>query len=182
MRHGSLLAFGPLILLLPLPALSQSTRFEVSAFFEPGGSYSESEGFDYDNGLGVGLGLRVSPAWTVDARALFHDEGAAEDRTYQLGLRYAFGREEARGLPYVVGGLHHREDQARYPVECVVAPCPDREVESEVTGAFAGGGIDYQARPWFSIRFDGRLAAYQSDVTDHFEHEVDLTLGVAFKF
>lgn len=182
MRQVSRFACGLLFLLLPLPALSQSTRFEVSAFFEPGGSYSESEGFDYDNGLGVGLGLRVSPAWTVDARALFHDARYAEDVTYQLGLRYAFGREEARGLPYVVGGLHHREDQVRYPVECVMAPCPDHEEETQVTGAFAGGGFDYQARPWFSIRIDGRLAAYESDATGHFEHEVDLTLGVAFKF
>jgi opacity protein-like surface antigen len=182
MRSQFSLCVVALALACALPAFGEEAQFEVSAFVEPGASYSDYHGFDLDTGLGAGLGWRFAPHWTAEARLLRFDAEFADAENYELGLRYAFGEADARWRPFVVGGIHHQQSDLRYEVVCVTGPCPDREESYDDTGLFAGGGVDWQLSDWFALRFEGRLAVYDSELTDDLEEELDLTAGVVFRF
>lgn len=182
MRHRLPLFACALALACALPAAGQEEGFEVSAFVGPGGSYSDYNGFDLDTGLGAGFGWRFAPHWTAEARFILNDARFAEAESYQLGLRYAFGDPDARWRPFAAAGLHHQQTDLQRPVVCVNAPCPRTEESFEDTGLFAGGGADWQILRWFALRFEGRLAVYDSDLSGDVEEDIDLTAGVVVRF
>lgn len=80
------------------------------------------------------------------------------------------------------GGLHLGQRDYRREVVCVAGPCPDLEQTFDDTGLFVGGGVDWQANDWFSLRLDGRLLIYDSERSGEVEEGADLTAGVVFRF
>ena len=182
MRQQLALSAVVLILACTASAAAQNPDFEVSAFLEPAGSYSDYHGFDLDTGLGAGVGWRFSPHWTAEGRFLLWDGDFADAETYQLGLRYAFLDPGARWRPFLTGGLHLGQTDLRHEVVCVSAPCADNEQSVEDTGLFAGGGVDWQLSDWFALRFEGRVQVYDSELSDDIEEDVDVTAGVVFRF
>lgn len=179
----ALLAAG----LLAAPVRGQFDRFEISAVVEPSGSYSEYQGYDLELGLGGGIAWRFSPHWAIDLRGMVHNAESADATAYQLGLRYAFGGDESRWRPFVVAGWHSQKVEFWQFVDCSMS-CYGYEASYRDTGYFAGGGVDWQFARMWALRFEGRIAVFDPDNYDQrgeevgYQDDIDLTLGLAFRF
>lgn len=173
--------------LLAAPVHGQFQRFEISAVVEPAGSYSEYQGYDLELGLGGGIAWRFSPHWAIDLRGMVHDAESADATAYQLGLRYAFGGDESRWRPFVVAGWHSQEVEFWQFVDCSIS-CYGYPASYTDTGLFGGGGVDWQFAKMWALRFEGRIAVYDAGYEGQWgdeggtQNDIDLTLGVAFRF
>ncbi len=188
-RHGQ---FG-IVAVVALLALAgrveaQTEGVELSLLFAPEATYSSAEGLDTGTSWGLGAGVPLRSAWTLEARGLFsHQEASGisfERRTLDLGLRRSFAAG-AGWRPFLQLGARQRATEIEREVVCLDSfqfPCPaDREKRDEV-GAFVGGGVDWRLAPRWALRLDGRLFLYESDLTGDFEEDTDLTLGLVFRF
>jgi hypothetical protein len=174
---------------LATPAGAQDRPLELSVLVAPGATYSEIDGFDLDStAYGLGAGWRLSEAWSLEVRGLIreNDSGSAEfeEQTFDLGLRRAIGGGEA-WRPFLQAGARYRNAEANYQVVCVddvTFPCPPLRDEREEYGPFVGGGVDWIFGRAAALRFDGRLSIYESDAAGGTEEDVDLTVGLVFRF
>ncbi len=178
------------LLLVALP-LSSSTAFaappsgeifELSVLAAPGGSYSDYEGFELDNGFGFAVGRRFAPRWGAEVRALWQDGRVAEAETYQVGVRFSVEGGPGDWRPFAVGGLHLQRSDLRHEVVCVQAPCPPLHETHDDLGAFVGGGVDWIVSRPLTVRFEGRLAGYDSDRRSQSETTSHFTAGVVWRF
>lgn len=193
MRHrASIVALAALaVLWVAAPAArGQLEPLELSVIAEPGGSYSDYEGFDFDLGYGLGLGWNLSETWSVEARGLRRESDtrfqSLDLDTYQLGLRRAFDLGSA-WRPFVQAGAHYQTGEIESEVLCVddfgvTFPCPELHQSRDEYGGFVGGGVDWQFSTPAALRFDGRFVVYESDATGDTEDTLDLTAGVVFRF
>lgn len=176
-----------LVLLAAAPLSAQRGSAELSLVFAPGGAYSESEGFELESAYGAGVAFGFGSAWQAEARFLIAEDDTRvesfEQRSFELGLRRGFF-DTAPWRPFLQGGVRYREAEVTRQVVCTqfADPCPPLEEQREEIGPFVGGGIDFSLARWFALRFDGRFAFYESDVTDDIEQDVDLTVGLVFWF
>jgi len=54
--------------------------------------------------------------------------------------------------------------------------------DEEAVGPMVGGGVDWHWTEAAALRFDGRLSVYDSDLTGSVEEDLDLSLGLVFRF
>lgn len=173
-------------ILASAPALAQGEAVELSVLAAPGGTYSESEGFELQTAYGAGLGFGFAETWQVEVRALTAEDDlefeSFEQRSFELGVRRFFDRGTWR--PFVQGGARFREAEVSRQVVCsdITTPCPPLEEQREEFGPFVGGGVDLDLARWFAVRADGRLNVFESDATDDIESDFDLTVGAVFRF
>lgn len=171
------------------PTLSaQEHPFELSVVLEPGGSYSDYEGFDLDLGYGVGLGWAFSDAWSAELRWLGRESDSRfsdlDLDTYQLGVRRTFAAGSA-WRPFVELGAHYQSAEIEFEVVCIDPirdPCPPMRSSPEELGAFVGGGADWYFSRRAALRLDGRVAVYDSDSSGDTEDSIDLTAGIVLRF
>ena len=156
-------------------ATARAESFEVSLGLEPGGALSEYDGFDLDAGVFLGVGVPITADWKGELRLLAHDGDRLDVNTWQLGARTYFPTG-VEWKPFAQGGLHYATRD--YHPQGNFA---DRDDDGDF-GVFAGGGVDWNATPRFALRFDGRLALYDSDFSGGLETDVDLTAGAVFRF
>lgn len=183
-------ALGALLVSAPA-APAPPGPFELSLMVEPGGSYSDYEGFDFDLGYGLGLGWGFADDWSLELRGLRRESDSRfqslELDTFQLGLRRAFDLASA-WRPFVQAGAHYQTGEIESEVVCLDAggqvtfPCPNRIESRDELGGFVGGGVDWLFSKRAALRFDGRYVVYESDATGDSEDTLDLTVGVAFRF
>ncbi len=168
--------------------LAQENPFELSLVVVPSGSYSEYEGSDFDLGYGLGLGWAYSEHWSAELRGLRRENDSEfahyELDTYELGLRRRFrGADDWR--PFVLFGALYQEAKRESPNYCVATvtfPCPPDIQRNSESGAFVGGGVDWNFTPHFALRLDGRGSIYESDSTGDADVRVDLTAGLVLRF
>ena len=163
------------------PALAQRGPAELSFVLSPAASYSDYEGFDLDTGFGVGLAWPLGSSWSLDLRAMHRDGRHSDLDTFQVGARGLFDRQAA-WQPFFVAGAHAQRAKVEEQVFCVTTPCPPRTLQYTDYGAFAGGGVDWIFTQRAALRFEGRLAAYDSERSGDIETTLDLTAGIVLRF
>ncbi len=181
-RTVLLLAALPLSSSTAFAASAPEDAFELSALAAPGGSYSDYEGFELDTGFGLAAGWRFAPRWGAEVRALRQDGRVAEAETYQVGVRFSAEGGPGDWRPFAVGGLHLQRSDLRHDVVCVQAPCPPLHETHDDLGAFVGGGVDWIVSRPLIVRFEGRLAGYDSDRRSQSETTSHFTAGVVWRF
>jgi hypothetical protein len=170
-------------------AVAQGDRVELSVLVVPAASYSSVEGFELDHTFGLGAGWRFAPRWSVELRGLGGetrtDLSYYKQRTFELGLRRRLGASPT-WRPFLQAGPRYRTADSSSAVVCsapIASQCPATyRIEHEELGAFVGGGVDWLFSRNAALRFDGRLAMYDSEVTGSAARDVDLTLGLALRF
>jgi hypothetical protein len=173
---------------LAAPAAAQRP-LELSLLVAPGGSYSEVEGFELDStAYGLGAGWWVSERWSLELRGLANDDenrfADFEQETFELGVRRALAGGSG-WRPFLQAGARYRSSEAEYQVVCVASvqfPCPPLQSNEDDFGPFVGGGVDWLIHRTTALRFDGRLFAYDSEVTGGIETDAGVTVGLVFRF
>ena len=167
---------------------AQERRFELSFVIEPGGSYSDYRGFEFEWGFGAALGWALSEAWATEVRWLGRDSDSGhselDHQTWQLGLRRFF-ETGSSWRPFVVFGAHLQSAEIERQVVCfdpVRAPCPPARESTDEYGGFVGGGADWRLSRSARLRLEGRLIACDAEVTGDLEQTADLTGGLVFTF
>lgn len=184
-RWTSVLALSALTALAPLSA--QENPFELSLIAVPGGSYSEYDDFDFDMGYGVGVGWAFAEDWSAELRGLRRESDSTfemlELDSFELGLRRHFS--DGAWRPFVqLGALHQTGDIERQVVctQPVTDPCPPLTEERSESGAFVGGGVDWNFSSRAALRLDGRALFYESDRTGDTDDRVEATAGIVLRF
>lgn len=166
-------------------AAAAGDAFEFGLGLEPDGPPSDYSGIDLDAGLFASFGWRFDEPWTLELRVMDQDGSRVDLTSWQAGLRYHLPAA-VDWVPFVQGGVHYGDVAARNEVVCLArgirGPCPPLSASYEDLGVWAGGGVDWRFDPRFALRLDGRLVAYDSDLTGDLETDVDLTAGVVFRF
>lgn len=162
-------------------ALAAETRFEASAVVEPGGGVSEVRGFELDAGFGLGLGFFFSDAWALEIRALVSRGEITDAATYNVGLRRHFG-EEIGWSSFFQFGVAYQNVEFDDFVACLDAECRRTTNGANDPGLYAGFGLDWNFSEHLGLRFDGRVASYDSDIETSDDYEVDLTAGLVLRF
>lgn len=162
--------------------------YELALVFAPSASYSDFAGVEVDSAYGLGLGWAWSEVWGIELRGLYSDDDGPftryEQRSFELGLRRAF-LPAAAWRPYALAGARYRDARWEADVICVQqvgAPCDPLRQDDEAVGPMVGGGVDWHWTEAAALRFDGRLSVYDSDLTGSVEEDLDLSLGLVFRF
>lgn len=147
-----------LLLLAAGPLAAQPSRFALFAGIQPGGSYSDQQGLEVDNGYSLGLELPVRRAWSAEVMVFLEElsagysdsQGTSLDlgdrQMYDASVKYRLG--EAGNWAFR-GGLG-----LRYGHRDAIEGASSSELWTTV-GSFSA---DWQ----FSDRFSFRLEARQS--------------------
>lgn len=186
-RHHLSIAVLSAALLAPLPLAASEPGFELSLVAAPSASYSDYDGFEFDTGLGLGLGWAFSERWSVELRGLwresdrFGDFEQLDHQTFDLGLRRHF-LPGSSWQPFLQAGASLQRAEVVREVVCtvpIVSPCPPEVEDRDDVGGFVGGGVDWNFSRRAALRFDGRLILLDSDAGGE---RVDATAGLVFRF
>jgi len=169
-----------LLLVAGSAAAEEEHRFRLFAGLEPGGSYSDLSGFDFEIGYVLGFDAYVAPRWAVELAASFKDV-SDETNSLDAAARFDFaqrGRWSLHGL----GGLRYSEYRdVRRPFGPNGNPMT-RGFTEERTGVLLGFGADRDLSSRFSLRLDARFVPWSLSGDDAYFNDMTVSAALAVRF
>lgn len=162
------------LVLAGLPAAAEERPIQLLLGVTPGASYSEIDGFDYEQGYTLGLGYFWTSRWAAEIRGTLDGyirTGSGEDlEAYSLDLasRYYFFTGRKWGAFSALGLRYAKSDFG----------VPASSGDDSGVGLLFGLGSELSLSKRFSLRMD--LNAVPVDFGGYDERLEDLTFGVAF--
>jgi long-subunit fatty acid transport protein len=172
-------------LLIPLPLFAQQPQKRTSLYVflsNPSGGWSEGGGSSYEGAIGLALQHKFTPRWSAElavSRQRDHsgftrfdpNGNIIEQQTYDidstpvdLGAQYHF-LNNTNWKPYVGLGMRYTDPSD------VLFDTGDRLFYG------ATGGVVWQLRPAFGIRFDGKVLLGDTGQLDRVNGSVGVTWG-----
>ena len=189
MRHSSALFVVALLLAASGLAAQEERRFVLFAGLEPGASYSDAQGLDFETAYVFGFDTYVAPRWAAEFAVSFQRDsrsGGAEDvsaeaTSVDAAARFDFLRRGRWGL-HGLGGLRYSENRSTISFDVPPGPRRTDSFSADRTGVLLGLGADLDLTRRLSLRLDAKHVPWILTGDDMFGDDSTLSAAFAFEF